>query len=283
MHYAQTQAKMGVHRYQVLCVPLKRSDALTKRELDNQCFHRYNKQTRVFDKFLDAWASYCDGTREDAADMILFYMAKRFPQSYVKNFESVTRKHHKDDEPSRVELPPDFISYDGTSDIKWNTKYGELVKVRTESCAYAFFLIFLSSPHHSKPSLSSSIPTHTNSLTSLFQYRSEHENCKVYSKTELGKWVCSQRSARVTKAKNLTEKRIELLDESGFLWSGLPEGWTKPQPCGDPRQNRAIAAKLVYPDLTFREALRLGGFDEDELNAIKDQKHTWRTGEEIFQ
>ena len=72
MHYAQTQAKMGVNRYQVLCVPLKRIDAVTKHELDNQCFHRYNKQTRVFDKFLDAWALYCDGTREDAADMIPF-------------------------------------------------------------------------------------------------------------------------------------------------------------------------------------------------------------------
>ena len=35
----------------------------------------------------------------------------------------------------------------------------------------------------------------------------------MYSKTELGKWVCSQRSARVTKAKNLTEKRNELLDK----------------------------------------------------------------------
>jgi hypothetical protein len=135
MHDAQTQAKMGVHRYQVLCIPLKQSDALTKRELDNQCFHRYNKQTRVFNKFLDTWASYCDGTREDAADMILFYMTKHFLQSHVKNFES----DHKDDEPSCVELPPDFISNDGTSDIKWNTKYGKLVKVRTKSCVYAFF------------------------------------------------------------------------------------------------------------------------------------------------
>jgi hypothetical protein len=87
-------------------------------ELDNQCFHRYNKQTRVFDKFLDVWALYCDGTREDAADMILFYMAKHFPQLYVKNFKS----DHKDDEPSCVEFPPDFISYNGTSNIKWNTK-----------------------------------------------------------------------------------------------------------------------------------------------------------------
>ena len=53
----------------------------------------------------------------------------------------------------------------------------------------------------------------------------------------------------------------------------------RPIPGGDPRQNRAIAAKIVYPGLTVREALHLGGFSEDELNAVKDQKHTWRTGE----
>jgi hypothetical protein len=104
----------------------------------------------------------------------------------------------------------------------------------------------------------------------------------VHSKTDLGKWVSSQRSARRIKAKHLTEKRIDLLDKLDFLWSAWPEGWTKPPPGGDTRKNRAIAAKLVYPDLTVREALRLGGFDEEELNVIKDQKHTWRTGEEII-
>ena len=46
---------------------------------------------------------------------------------------------------------------------------------------------------------------------------------------------------------------------------------------GDPRQNRAIAAKLTYPDLLIRECLHLGGFKNDELDVIKDQKHTWRT------
>ena len=101
----------------------------------------------------------------------------------------------------------------------------------------------------------------------------------MYSKSDLGRWVCSQRSARVSKAKNLSEKRIELLDSLGFLWSGIPEGWTKPPPGGDPRQNKAIAAKLVYPELTIREVLALGSFQDEELNAVKDQKHTWRTGE----
>mmetsp|Transcript_26209 Transcript_26209/g.56261 ORF Transcript_26209/g.56261 Transcript_26209/m.56261 type:complete len:733 (+) Transcript_26209:449-2647(+) len=235
-----TQVKMGPSRYQLLCIPLKRRDTVNKRELDNQCFHQYNKQTKVFDKFLNAWASYCDGSQEDAANMILFYMAKRFPQCYVQNFDMATKKHEKmtgGGGPPPVELPPNFVTYDGTNDIKWNTRYSELVK-----------------------------------------YRQENGDCKVYSKSELGRWVCSQRSARVNKAKNLNAKRVELLDNLGFLWSGLPEGWARPVPGGDPRQNRAIAARLVYPDLTIREVLQLGGFGEEELNAVKDIKHTWRTG-----
>mmetsp|Transcript_2460 Transcript_2460/g.6116 ORF Transcript_2460/g.6116 Transcript_2460/m.6116 type:complete len:326 (+) Transcript_2460:2-979(+) len=136
-----------------------------------------------------------------------------------------------------VDLPPDFVSYDGTNDIKWNRRYGELVK-----------------------------------------YRQEHGTCKVYTKTDLGRWVCTQRSARHNGAKNLTEERVRLLDDLGFLWSGLPEGWARPVPGGDPRQNRAIAAKVVFPDLTVREVLALGGFGEEELSVVKDPKHTWRTG-----
>jgi len=56
-HDVNTTAKMGACRYQVICVPLKRRETVNKRELDNQCFHQYNKQTKVFDKFLQAWAS----------------------------------------------------------------------------------------------------------------------------------------------------------------------------------------------------------------------------------
>lgn len=113
---------MGQTRYQVLCVPLKLRDNTT-RELDTR-FHNYNKQTKLFDKFLGAWASFCDGTQADAANMILRYMAKRFPQLYLQNVEVATNAHI-----TKQELPPDFVSYDGTKDVKWNTKYGELIVV----------------------------------------------------------------------------------------------------------------------------------------------------------
>ena len=120
---------MGVGKYQVLCVPLQRRHTKDKPELNNQCFHRYNKSSKFFEKFINAWASYCSGSHEDAADMWLFYMSKKFPTCYVKNFESATKKTEKIIGPKPPELPPGFVSYDGTNDIKWNTMYAELVQV----------------------------------------------------------------------------------------------------------------------------------------------------------
>lgn len=101
-------------------------------------------------------------------------------------------------------------------------------------------------------------------------------------KEELGRWVSYQRSSRNQKALVLTEKRIELLDKLGFVWCAMPDGWTPPPPGGEPRQNRAIAAKMVYPDLTYREALLLGGYEDEELDVVKNPKHMWRTGERSF-
>ncbi len=68
----------------------------------------------------------------------------------------------------------------------------------------------------------------------------------------------------------------------GFVWCALPEGYKKAPLGGHPRENRAIAAKLVYPDLTYREALLLGGYVDEELNVVRNPKHRWRTGEEII-
>lgn len=269
MDQLQTTCKMGPSKYQVVCVPLRRRESVNKRELDNQTFHQYNKQTKVFDKFLDAWASYCDGTREDASNMILYHMAKKFPQCYVKNFEMATKKVQKIEGPPPAQLPPDFVSYDGTNDIRWNTRYGELKKVR-ESCCDSLYLGLMYFPH---------IFIYCSCISTFsYQYYEENGNSKVYSKSPLGAWVCSQRSAKNQGAKSLTPKRIELLDALEMLWSGIPEGWTKPPKGGCPRQNRAIAAKLVYPDLTIREALLLAGFSDEELDRVKDPKHTWRTG-----
>jgi hypothetical protein len=146
--FLQTVVTMYDHcRYQVFCVPLRQNEKVNKRELDNKCFHNYNLRTKFFDKFLGAWASYIDGTQDDAAKMILYYMAKRFPHCYILNFEMATDaneeqkmnnwEEHLEDEtlpPKKMQkifvIGPDYVNYDGTADIRWNTRYGELVKVR---------------------------------------------------------------------------------------------------------------------------------------------------------
>jgi len=234
-----TIAKMGPGYYQVVCVPLHRKERASNRTRDretvnNENFLAYNQQLKVMDKFISGWASYCKGTEYDAINMILFYFARQNPQNYVKTLEKMKSKG------GPADLTTDFVSHDGTNDIRWNTRYSELLKFKEEN-------------GHCKP------------------------NTK---KTSLGKWVLNLRDARkraAPGAKLLTPKRIQLLDDIGFLWNGLPEGQPPAIRGGDPRQNRAIAAKLVYPNLTIRECLLLGGFDEEELNIVRDKKHTWRT------
>ena len=118
--------KLNDIQHQVLLVPLSRSEKLQKRELDAKCFRKYNYRTGFFDQFLDAWASYCDGTQEDATRMVLNYMAKRFPQMYLEQTDAATNHHVKNE---AGELPPNFVSHDGTYDVKWNTRYGDLIQV----------------------------------------------------------------------------------------------------------------------------------------------------------
>ncbi len=122
--------------------------------------------------------------------------------------------------------------------------------------------------------------TSSNHLLSFFfiRYHEKHGNCMVYTKTDLGRWVCMQRTQYQNKAKSLTEKRIELLEQLDFRWRGVPDHWQRATPGGNPRQCRALAAKLVYPGLSIRESLLLAGFTNEELDAVKDPKHTWRTG-----
>jgi len=124
-----TQVKLNDIQHQVLLVPLSRSEKLQKRELDAKCFRKYNYRTGFFDQFLDAWASYCDGTQEDATRMVLNYMAKRFPQMYLEQTDAATNHHVKNE---AGELPPNFVSHDGTYDVKWNTRYGDLIQYQKE-------------------------------------------------------------------------------------------------------------------------------------------------------
>jgi hypothetical protein len=64
-------------------------------------------------------------------------------------------------------------------------------------------------------------------FTALIEYKQIHGNCKVpnqYEKNpQLGQWVQHQRQAK--KKGELSEGRIESLNNLGFLWSPLDEQW----------------------------------------------------------
>ena len=67
----------------------------------------------------------------------------------------------------------------------------------------------------------------------LLEYKAEHKNCLVparYSKNKaLGKWVNNQRTQyrlrSEEKKSHLTEARIKLLSEVGFVWSPQGNSW----------------------------------------------------------
>jgi len=134
--------RMGAHTYRILMVPTNRrkKDTSSKDPAENARFLRqYNKNTGVFDKFLESWAGYIGGDEGDAADMVLHLMANRFPDQYVKHAAMAQKKV---DDALRLgsagagkgdEVPEGFVSYDGTKDVRWNTLYGELVKFKEEN------------------------------------------------------------------------------------------------------------------------------------------------------
>ena len=273
-----SSARMGAHAYRVLLVPTSRRKKGAAGSMDpaenSRFLRQYNKNSGVFDRFLEAWASYIGGDPNNAADMVLHYMAGRYPSQYARH-AAVAEKKVEDARRAGAavaggdELPQGFISYDGTKDVKWNTLYGMLVK-----------------------------------------FREENGHCRVPTKdTVLGNWVTRQRSAKNNprvKNSHLNDTRVDLVREClgrfvyhcetstdsffvepsslffqlngiGFVWCGLREGVAKAIPGGDPRMNRTVAAKVAFPDLSLRECMLLGGYDDEELDKVKDQKHTWRT------
>ena len=67
----------------------------------------------------------------------------------------------------------------------------------------------------------------------LLEYKAEHKNClvpSVYPKNKaLGAWVANQRTQYRLRSEGkhsfLTEERIKLLSEAGFVWSPQGNSW----------------------------------------------------------
>eukprot|EP00970_Alexandrium_tamarense_P000290 scaffold32_cov190-Alexandrium_tamarense.AAC.8 len=233
-----TIAKISNREHQVVCVPMSNSH---HNGFNEKAFSRYLKHTGVMDQFMGGWSQYCDGNEDMAAELILRHLAKKYPTTYVKHFDTVTKELNGGDKKPAVELPPDFVSHDGTNDIKWNAGYSELLKWCEEYGNHAPY------PHTKN--------------------------------TPLGRWITQQRSKGRDEKNPMNERRQELLNAVNFTWSGLPEGDRKQiVRGGDPQFCRALASKMVFPQLTMRECFYLGGYTDEELDQSIDEKHAWRTG-----
>ena len=107
----------------------------------------------------------------------------------------------------------------------------------------------------------------------LRAYAEEHGHGNPRGSDNLAKWVSNQRN--LFRTGKLSDRRRELLNEVGVTWEVVR---TLPDYQGRPEINRAIAAKMNWPNLALRECMHVGGLRDDELDAVKDEKHTWRTG-----
>jgi hypothetical protein len=231
-------AQIASHSFRLIRIPLTNR---SRGEFDENTFLTYCQKSGVMEGLIESFAKYCDGTEDDSAALILHYFAKKFPSSYVKHVEMAQNSHKKKQKnnPDPISLPPDYVNHDGTEDHGWNLQYMELIK-----------------------------------------YKNEHGNCLVPirgGENGLGKWVCTMREKYKVKLAFLTPRRLELLESIGFAWVADPTRKAIISG-GDPCHCRAMAAKIVYPILTIREALYLGGYNDEEMDIVKDAKHKWRTG-----
>lgn len=167
-------------------------------------------------------------------------MAKKYPTCYVEHKEMAQGLHEKElkkGPKAPIILPDDYVNHDGSDEHDWNLEYMRLI-----------------------------------------EYYNKNGDCNIPVRDEsgLGKFVMRMRAWYRAKCAFLTPRRSELLEEIKFAWVADPNR-RQHIPGGCPRFNKSIAAKLVYPQLSIREALYLGGHTDDEMDVKVDPKHTWRT------
>jgi len=194
-----------------------------------------------------------DGDRKASARRVAKVILKKYQDSMNQamdecGYEQINYNPGKDEstDPYRAILeaevpPPDYINYDGSSisekaNIQWNLMYAEVLKWKEE---------------HGHPN----VPARTK--------RGEKKNGLVRFVERM----------RIHKDK-LGETRVRLLNDIGFKWRG---DFRKNQTFGgDPKVNRMVAAKVAFPELSFRECMYLGGFEDEELDTVIGPQ-TWRT------
>jgi len=186
-----------------------------KERRNNLAFTNENQYRGTMDKILTAWSSFCDGTEHDAASMILYYLAKRFPQCYVRNvtknspkeelIEMATKRRTRHGEKGTAATATTTTTTNNNGQTTTTTTYKRKSRNKEMSLPSLDFV-----------SHDGTCDVFWNTRYSeLIRYKEEFGDCKVYTKSVLGEWVCNMRSGRVKGARCVTERRIELLDDIG--------------------------------------------------------------------
>ena len=179
------------------------------------------KEERRNARTVEVFLKCLNESKNEAADVLSLYLSKKYTAEYCKHAEAAQRST----KPKRV-FPSDLIMHDGSDradflHCTWNTRY-----------------------------------------TELLEYKKIHGDCLVPIRRSpeddkyrvLGRWVSHSRTSH--KNGSMPEKRAQLLDAIGFCWRAATFVNVK----DNPLLHKSVAAKLVYPSVTAREAMLLSGF-----------------------
>jgi hypothetical protein len=220
----------------VLKIPrMKKPEVLRLRQL--------NSTSRFVDTLLDSMVT--TGNKEEGAEVLSAYLAKFHNKAFCSSIEVAQKVEMKNRKAEPFLAPDGLCMYDGGArddplQVKWNRLYHELIGFKEE---YGHCLV-PGRPNNKNP-------------------------CAIERHAELMKWVSRQRTAYRTKEPSLTQKRIQLMEAVGFLWSANPDMYMASL---DPKFHKAMAAKLLY-GITARDSMLLTGMSEEEATNDSRKKH----------
>jgi hypothetical protein len=216
-----------IHQMTVLKIPRMKKPEVVR-------LRRTNTTTGFVDTLLESMTT--TGTKEEVAEVLSGYLAKYHNNAFCSAIE-VAQKVEKKNRTTQPFIAPDGLTmYDGGArdeplHVNWNVRYHELLAFKEE---YGHCLV----------------PTRPNN-------KQAHANEKY---RRLMKWVSYQRTNYNSKLPSLTPKRIQLLEDVGFVFCANPDHYDAKL---DPKFHKAIAAKLRY-NITARDSMLLSGMSDEE-------------------
>jgi hypothetical protein len=202
------------------------------------CVFRSNSKQAT--KLLSADAA-AEVVRDASARLILHYMARYYNQQFVEHTEmaeNIAKRNRKRlHPPNNAQIPHDVVIHDGTNpeheiNVRWNSMYQRLLDYHAK---YGDCLVCSEPP-------------------SKKQGR-EYDD-------ELLRWVSSQRTNYKHKAPSLSSKRIQLMEEIGFVWSVTAHFFNAVESV---EYHKALAAKLCF-GITAVDAMVIAGFSMEDAS-----------------